>query len=232
MPPPVSLRVVARVHLLDCNARTGRCWRRRELQLCRATFGATAVQRHTAVVGVIEIAGAGALVGIGHRTAARQTPRAGQRDRAVDAARTGRGGHHQTAPGPIEMIRHLQQHPMRRSRTGNARECLIFAPRHVGHATVDSAVAAQRPEIGDAFPVGLDRPPAQFLRARLQRVGKRQWRIGQTGQPKTGAQQVIVAAMFADAHFTVVDITHCGFLRHGIIGTRRQQQTCQHRQDQ
>ncbi len=112
--------------------------RRLEFQLRLAAFRATAIQRHAAVVGVVEVTRAGALVGICHRATARQAPRAGQRDRTVDAARTGRCSHHQTALLLIEVVRQLQQHAMRRARAGNARKRLILAPRHVRHAAIDA----------------------------------------------------------------------------------------------
>ena len=91
---------------------------------------ARAVERDAGLRVEIVVARSGALVGVRDREAARQSPRAGQRNRTVHAARTGRRGHHEAARLRVERIGNLHEHAMRRCGARNARERRELATRH------------------------------------------------------------------------------------------------------
>ena len=56
---------------------------------------------------------------------------------------------------------------------GQAYKGLVLTPRHIRHATINAAVSAQRTQIGNAFPAGLNSAPAQFQRIWLKQVAQR-----------------------------------------------------------
>jgi len=210
------------MHVLHGDAGCRRRRLRLELEFRLATSSTPAIERHAAVVGVIEIPRAAALVRIRHRATVRQAPCPGQRDRAIDAARTGRCRHHEASFLPVEMIRQLQQHAMRRTCAADARKRLILATRHIRYGAIHAAIASQRAEVGNAFPVALDRPSAQFRGGGIERIGERQRCAGQPGQPQAGTQQIILTAMLAHAHVAVINLTHGRTPRSRVAGTGRQ----------
>ena len=76
----------------------------------RRGVGALAAHQVDGVVLQVVCAGAGALVGIGDGAAALEAPLARGRDRAVDAARAGRGRGDDAGVRRVEAVRHLHHH--------------------------------------------------------------------------------------------------------------------------
>ncbi len=208
MGSPVTLGVVARMRVFHCDAGCRRISVRDEFELRVARARARAVERDAALVRAIEVAGPGALVCVRDRATVREPPRAGDRDRAVDAARTGRRRNDQATLPRVETVGNLGEHAMRRIRAGYARERLEFATRHVRHAAVGLAVAAERPQIRNALPCGLDRAPAQLGRLRCRRIVERGRRATQARESQARAQQVVVAAVDGRAYRFDYEI-HC-----------------------
>ncbi len=196
-----------------------------EFQSRRAASGPRAIEPHAAIVGKIEIPGTSALVRIGHRTAARQPPRTGQRNGPVDTTRTGGGRHDQAALRAVELIGHLQQDTMWRVRAWNPCECLVLATGHVRHSPVSAAETAKRAKIGNALPTGLDRTSPQLLRGRPRWMRDRRWRASQASQAQTRAKQIVARAMLGDTHFATheIRVLHAGLLGRGRGSARRQQ---------
>ena len=162
----------------------------------------------------VVIIGARTLVGIGHRAALGQAPRAGDGDGAIDAARAGGSRHHHAAFAHVEIVRHLHQHAVRLLRAGQAGESRILASRCRGHAAVKLGVAAIRGEIGDTAPVVPDGTLAQFGRRGLRGIGEAgRDHAAQTIKPQAGGQQVIAIAVFGGALWFDQD----GFLRRGTL---------------
>jgi hypothetical protein len=142
MVPPVGFRIVAGVRVFHRDL-VGSLSTTGHPELERDATGATGSVEPRAIAGVdVEVAAASTLVGVGNRTAARQTPAAGQRNRAVDAARSRRGGQHQAALFRIECVWQLQQHAVRVACARQGQQRLELAAGNVRHRTIDFAETA------------------------------------------------------------------------------------------
>ncbi len=151
--------------------------------------------------GEIDIVGARTLVGVGNGATLRQAPGTGHGDGAVDAARTGGCGHDHAALRKVEGIRHLRQHAVRLARPRHRGQGAEFATGHVGDAAVQRPVTAPNRQVRDAAPVAPDRASAQFGWGGPFGIGE--GRRGHDAQPvesESRGEQVVGAAVFADAH--------------------------------
>ncbi len=151
---PVGFRMVLRVGVLHRQALARQAGV--EVQRRAAARGGAAVQTDADPAGQIEDAGAGALVGVDHRAAARQAEQPAHRDRPVNTARTGSRRDHQTAARGVEGVGDLRQHPVRLPRAGQAGKGAVFAAGHRIETAVPRAEATGRRQVGDPAPVGVD----------------------------------------------------------------------------
>ena len=168
---PIRLRVVIRMRCLKATrSRPARRQARRRDRRRRAPQRARPRRSPVRVSG--RSIAACPLSGVGDRTAARETPGTGHRDRAVDAARAGGCGDHDAALRRVEGVGHLRQDPMGMGRAGDRGVGRELAARNRCHAAVQRAVATRRPEVGDAAPVAPQRTAAQLRRWR-RGIGER-----------------------------------------------------------
>ena len=140
----------------------------------------------------VEEARTSALVGVDHRAAMRQRPRAGGSQRTVDPARAGHRRHHHARPVRIEAVRHLHHHPVRLPQPDLADPGLHFHTGHRAELAIQPAVAARGGQIGDPAPVVVvgQLPPPRCIRRNGWRLG-----IGQAFGPQPAGQQIVAAQL-------------------------------------
>jgi hypothetical protein len=155
------------------------------------------------VAGEVVEAGAGALVGVGHRAAALQAPLARSADRAVDAARARRAGGDDAGVLRIEPLGqlHHQRGAVEQGQVLVAGD-LAFAQRvlarEVDVRAVEDAVAAGRAHVGERAVVGVDRAAAQLGQRRALGVAHgRRLRQAEPAFAQARGQQVVGAAVVA-----------------------------------
>ena len=228
VPAPVGLGVVLRVRVRNGHAAgTGRGVRSKHRVPRLGGRIAAGIEPDSGIQ--VEVVAAGALVGIGHRAAARQAPGAGDGDRAVDPARARGSGHHHARLAGVECVGQLQHHPVRMIGTRQPGQGVELAAGHCIHAAVALAHAT-RAQVGDAAPVGPHRALPQLGGRGLNGIGEgRGHRSAQTGQSQPRREQIVRAAVFADAQRAEVHGGAPGGLSAGHTG--RKQQRGQRRQD-
>jgi len=98
------------------------------------------------------------------------------------------------------MLRYLHQYAVPVACAGQVRPSGIFAPGHGFETAVQFAITCIGTKIGQPAPGAPQRAAAQFRGRGCIGFGKRgRGGIAQTGQPKAGAQQVVITTVFSAA---------------------------------